>query len=70
MNKQFPNEDWNLSDSEGHVGTWERVSIAVLMDIRRELRTLNQLLHCPHFQAIPRKLEQIARNTTKKRKRA
>jgi hypothetical protein len=65
----FPDREWNLADKEGNIGTWERVQIAVLMDIRSELRTLNSVLRCPNFQAIPRKLDRIARNTAKKKKK-
>lgn len=43
--------------------------LAVLMDIRDELQTLNGLLTCPNFIAIPHKLDAIRKNTTKKRRR-
>lgn len=49
------NEDWNLPESI----TWDHVSIAVLMDIREELRRLNRLLHCSNFLAIPSKLDAL-----------
>jgi hypothetical protein len=39
------------------------------MDIRDELQKLNALLHCSNFRNIPAKLERIARNTTKKKKK-
>lgn len=66
--KTFPNVDWNLPvDANGRI-TWEMVHVAVLMDIRRELRQLNGLLSCPNFTSIPSTLRQIQRNT-KKRKR-
>jgi hypothetical protein len=48
---------------------WEHVTVEVLMDIREELQRLNTLLHCSNFVAIPHKLERIARNTVKPRKR-
>lgn len=48
---------------------WARVPVALLMDIRRELKTLNKLLHCYRFVGIPNQLEKIARNTTKPRRR-
>jgi hypothetical protein len=68
MSNSFPNRDWNLADEKGNITTWEKVGIAVLLDIRQELRTLNGILKCPNFLAIPRKLEAIRRNTVKKRK--
>jgi hypothetical protein len=70
MSNQFPDTEWNLFNDKGEIGTWEKVGIAVLMDIRRELRTLNTVLRCPHFVAIPRKLDRIAKNTAKKKKKA
>ena len=42
--------------------------LAVLMDIRDELKTLNLLLHCDNFQRIPRYLKAIEKNTGKGRK--
>lgn len=70
MKRQFPDEAWDLGDDQGHIGTWEKVGIAVLMDIRRELRRLNQVLACPNFMGIPGTLKHIQRNTTKRRRRA
>ena len=65
---RFRNVDWDLADSQGNISTWERVGVAVMMDIRDELVKLNNLLHCENFQRIPRRLDQISRNTTKKKK--
>ena len=69
MDTTRPNVDWDVADPDGKVPTWERVSIAVLMDIRRELRRLNALLACPNFTGIPRTLTAIKRNTAKRRKK-
>ena len=49
-----------LAPSEG------QAQIAVLMDIRDELKRLNALLHCENFQAIPNLLRAIEPNTKKK----
>lgn len=49
---------------------WHHVRLAVLMDIRDELKRLNQLLHCSNFVAIPHTLAAIRRNTTKKKRKA
>jgi hypothetical protein len=46
----------------------EQAQLAVLMDIRVELQTLNRVLACPNFQAIPQTLKRISRNTAKPRK--
>lgn len=68
--------NWNLPE---RAETWERVNrelanTALLMDIRDELRAMNiklSVLQRPDFLGIPRKLERIARNTVKpKRKKA
>ena len=69
MSNSFQYHEWNLDDGKGNISTWEQVSIAVLMDIRREFVMLNTLLQCPHFLAIPQQLKRIAMNTTKKRKK-
>lgn len=70
MSKQYGDVEWNLESEGGGVGTWEKVSIAVLMDIRRELRRLNSVLACPNFQAIPKILRRVSSNTAKPRKRS
>lgn len=44
------NTNWKLPDNEN---TWESSKLAVLMDIRDELQTLNGLLGCPNFKEIP-----------------
>lgn len=63
----FPDKEWNLADKDGNVGTWEKVGISVLMDIRRELRTLNRLLGCVNFVNIPHTLKAIEKNTKKRK---
>lgn len=64
--------NWNLSGvgpDERSVKTWEEAGIAVLMDIRDELKRLNATLHCQNFLAIPWTLKGIERNTTRKKRR-
>jgi hypothetical protein len=58
--------DWNFPEK---VANWEQAGVAVLMDIRAELKRINQTLGCPGFQAIPRKLDAIERNTRKPKRR-
>ncbi len=60
-----PDGNWDVAEPDGRVPTWERVGVAVLMDIRRELRRLNDAIYCPNFVAIPRTLAAIRRNTAK-----
>lgn len=53
------NVEWNIADENGGIPTWDRVGIAVLMDIRDELQRLNSLLHCGNFIGIPHELRQL-----------
>lgn len=61
------NMEWDIHINDD--GTWpsEKVTIALLVDLRAELRRLNTLLHCSNFIDIPHKLERIKRNTTKRK---
>ncbi len=52
----------------GRVST-DDAQLAVLMDIRDELKRLNSLLHCGNFMRIPRILDRISANTHKPKKR-
>ena len=58
--------DWNLP--EGRIDSWDQAGIAVLMDIRDELQSLNALLHCQRFVGIPTTLASIRRAMPAKRK--
>lgn len=55
--------NWSLSDSPGIDGA----SLGVLMDIRDELKRLNNLLHCQNFINIPRELRGIRRDLKRKK---
>lgn len=60
--------DWQLwQEDNGGFGN-DQVTHAILMDIRRELRRLNNVIQCTNFIRIPAVLDEIKRNT-KKRKR-
>lgn len=64
------NKDWSLPLAEnGALQNWDMVQLALLMDIRDELQTLNRLLSCPNFVAIPRLLEAVRRNTARRRRK-
>lgn len=63
-------KEWNLPeahlDSRGvMVHSWESINAALLMDIRDELKRLNQLLHCPNFIGIPWELTRMRRGIDK-----
>lgn len=69
---RFKDRDWNLTHSinnNDQIYSWDLVPIAVLMDIRDELKRLNHLLNCPNFTRMPHTLESIRKNTIKKRKK-
>lgn len=73
MDKHASNIHWLVTNESGTVHTWEQASVAVLMDIRRELQTLNRLLGCPRFVGIPDTLNgiraRLSKTTPKRRKR-
>jgi hypothetical protein len=53
--------DWRLATgAEGDKLTWEQANLAVLMDLRDELKALNRLLACPRFVGMPTFLRQTA----------
>lgn len=64
--------NWAPADQAGNLPTWERVNLAVLMDIRDELKLvtaelhcMNNVIQCSNFIAIPQILRRISRNTAK-----
>ena len=54
---------WNCGEN----ATWDGAKLAVLMDIRDELKRLNGLLNCQNFIGIPKKPDAIRKNTAKPR---
>ena len=64
------NVDWDLSRQGDGSYSYAAAQLAVLMDIRDELRTLNGVLLCTNFQSIPTTLRRIQANTTKTRRHA
>lgn len=75
IDKRRKDVDWNIHDDNGWNGAWSMQSyqgmhLAVLMDIRDELKKLNVLLHCENFISIPRKLKTISRNTAQAKRKA
>jgi hypothetical protein len=57
---------WDLPESGID---WDHVRVALLMDIRDELKRINSVLHCSNCLAIPQKLDRIAANTHKPKRR-
>lgn len=75
VDRRHKDGNWVIAGDDGVVRTWEEVYVALLMDLRDELRTMRadmasmaSTLRCRNFLDIPHKLERIKRNTTKKRK--
>jgi len=67
---RFRNTAWNLPGHDTDKSVTNDIVIqALLMDIRDELRRLNDLLHCRNFTGIPLTLHAIKRNTTKKKRK-
>lgn len=60
------NVNWTISSNADGTLPITSATLATLMDIRDELQRLNGLLQCRNFINIPRKLDAIRRNTTKK----
>lgn len=56
MGQRHKNENWAVNGS-----SVADAQLCVLMDIRDELQTLNDILRCPNFQDIPRKLDHLSR---------
>lgn len=71
--RQKPDYDWYVADEQGRLYsdnyTFGAQYLAVLMDIRAELKKLNSLLHCQNATDIPHILRDIKRNTTKPKRR-
>ena len=57
MSTRLKDMNWAPGDEKGNAPTWERVSIAVLMDIRDRL----DVLRCHSFIDIPSRLLAIER---------
>ncbi len=61
---RFKDTEWNLPTTlAGGIGSVDggAAHLAVLMDIRDEMKRLNALLSCPNFTGIPQTLKSIHR---------
>ncbi len=61
------NGNWKLNPNPDGTYPANDARLAVLMDVRDELRSLNGLLGCTNFINIPKKLDAIRRNTAPKK---
>jgi len=71
MDTRHKDRDWTLpTKANGRLESWEYVSIAVLMDIRDELKKLNTLLHCGNFTGLPWDIKKIRQRVCRRKRRA
>lgn len=66
MATRLQNKLWQPGDDQGNAGTWERVMVAVLLDLRDELQAIRRRLDCYETLGIPHTLKAIEKNTEKK----
>lgn len=66
MGERYRNANWTVNQNPDTDGA----QLCVLMDIRDELRFLNNLLGCSNFRGIPVVLKEIRKNTTKRKREA
>lgn len=59
---------WRVTREDGTVASVDHAILAVLMDLRDELKQINRTLQCYETQRIPRYLKRISANTAKPRK--
>lgn len=69
-NLRHKDANWTFPTTEdGSLEDWKYVPMALLMDIRDELKQLNRVFACHNFVSIPHKLDQLVKNTKKRRKK-
>lgn len=66
VDRRRANRNWFVTDEAGalHSSLRDGVTVAVLMDIRDELQTLNKLLGCSNFTGIPQTLREMRTKLT------
>ena len=60
----YADRNWRVYTEDGRL-SHNQVIKALLIDIRRELKSLNSLLHCHNTLEIPRLLRKIRANTNR-----
>lgn len=61
---------WLLNVQADDTVSTSDAQLAVLMDLRDELKRLNLLLYCRNFTGIPHTLKAIERQTKRRKRRA
>lgn len=75
VDKRRKDVPWKIYSDQRWKGAWPdsyyyAMQLAVLMDIRDELKRLNSIICCPNFIGIPSTLNSIRTNTAKPRRKA
>ncbi len=65
----YRNAEWSINDRGDGATTTEEARLAVLMDIRTELQTLNRYIRRRNCLDIPNILRRIEKNTKKRKYR-
>jgi len=65
METRHRNTTWILRE----IPDLDGAQLAVLMDIREELKLLNGLFRCPNFRQIPSKIDAIRKNTARPKRK-
>lgn len=60
-------QNWTHYENGDGTISYEAAQMILLMDIRGQLRKLNNLLHCANFTAIPSTLRAIAAHTKRRK---
>jgi hypothetical protein len=59
--------NWTIHRNDNGTVSYEAAQLAVLMDIRDELKRIRQRVDCAETLSIPRLLRSIVRNTARQR---
>jgi hypothetical protein len=72
MSSKFRHKDvsWRIRPNDGGDYSWEVAHVAILMELRDELKKLNSLTYCQNFTGIPQTLKSIVKNTRRPRRKA
>lgn len=65
--RDHQNSSWSLWQNPDGTFSSETVTRAILLDIRTELSRMNNVLQCHNTVRIPGILDQIAKNTKKRK---
>lgn len=63
-------QSWKIGHGDGMPVAIDQAQLAVLMDIRTELKQLNAVLSCSNFVRIPTTLRSIDRKLTKPKRKS